>query len=151
MPKKTRAIVCMKWGSLYPSEYVNVLYNAVKANCKSKYRFICFTDNHNGLLPEIEVRPIVDMELPERAWRSGAWPKISVFTREAFDFEGRALFIDLDTIISGDLVTINKGPFKEVEALFSHFDGDERAILLLNILEKTVKGKFNLSEFSLAK
>lgn len=55
------------------------------------------------------------------------------------------------SIISGDLVTINKGPFKEVEALFSHFDGDERAILLLNILEKTVKGKFNLSEFSLAK
>ena len=57
----------------------------------------------------------------------------------------------IESIISGDLVTINKGPFKEVEALFSHFDGDERAILLLNILEKTVKGKFNLSEFSLAK
>ena len=76
----------MKWGSLYPSEYVNVLYNAVKANLKSEYRFICFTDNHAGLLPEIEVRPIVDMELPERAWQSGAWPKLSVFTREAFDF-----------------------------------------------------------------
>ena len=53
MPKKTRAVVCMKWGSLYPSEYVNVLYNAVKANLKSEYRFICFTDNHAGLLPEI--------------------------------------------------------------------------------------------------
>lgn len=117
MPEKTRAIVCMKWGSLYPSEYVNVLYNAVKANCKSKYRFICFTDNHNGLLPEIEVRPIVDMELPERAWRSGAWPKISVFTREAFNFEGRALFIDLDTIITGDL-----------ESFFNTSNGSFRAI-----------------------
>ena len=117
MPKKTRAVVCMKWGSLYPAEYVNVLYNAVKANLKSEYRFICFTDNHAGLLPEIEVRPIVDMELPERAWQSGAWPKISVFTREAFDFEGRALFIDLDTIITGDL-----------EQFFNTSNGSFRAI-----------------------
>ena len=57
----------------------------------------------------------------------------------------------VESINSGDLVRINKGPFKAMEALFSHFDGDERAVLLLNILEKTVKGKFNLSEFSLVK
>ena len=55
------------------------------------------------------------------------------------------------TISSGDSVIINDGPFKGVEALFSHFDGDQRAILLLNLLEKTVKGKFDLSEFSLIK
>ena len=55
------------------------------------------------------------------------------------------------TISSGDSVIINDGPFKGVEALFSHFDGDQRAVLLLNLLEKTVKGKFNLSEFSLLK
>ena len=50
----------------------------------------------------------------------------------------------LESIVSGDLVTINKGPFNAMEAVFSHFDGEERAVLLLNILEKTVKGKFNL-------
>jgi transcriptional antiterminator RfaH len=55
------------------------------------------------------------------------------------------------SILPGDLVTINKGPFKGMEALFSHFDGNERAVLLLNILEKTVNGKFNLSVFSLSK
>ena len=54
-----------------------------------------------------------------------------------------------ESISSGDPVRIEEGPFKGAEALFSHFDGDERAVLLLNILEKTVKGKFNLSEFSL--
>tara|TARA_B110000971_G_scaffold148716_1_gene152038 strand:- start:56 stop:544 length:489 start_codon:yes stop_codon:yes gene_type:complete len=54
-----------------------------------------------------------------------------------------------ESISSGDPVRIEEGPFKGSEALFSHFDGDERAVLLLNILEKTVKGKFNLSEFSL--
>lgn len=57
----------------------------------------------------------------------------------------------LESIVSGDLVTINKGSFKAVEVLFSDSVGDERAVLLLNMLEKTVKGKFNLSEFSLAK
>jgi transcriptional antiterminator RfaH len=55
------------------------------------------------------------------------------------------------TISSGDSVIISDGPFKGVEALFSHFDGDQRAVLLLNLLEKKVKGKFNLSEFSLIK
>ena len=57
----------------------------------------------------------------------------------------------MQTISSGDAVIINDGPFKGVEALFSHFDGDQRAVLLLNLLEKTVKGKFDLSEFSLVK
>lgn len=55
------------------------------------------------------------------------------------------------SMVSGDLVRINVAPFKEMEALFSHFDGDERAVLLLNILERTVKGSFSLSAFSLAK
>ena len=59
----------------------------------------------------------------------------------------------LDTIISesilpGDSVSIDKGPFKGIEALFDHFDGDKRAVLLLNILEKVVKGRFSLSEFT---
>lgn len=53
------------------------------------------------------------------------------------------------SIASGDSVIINKGAFKGFQALFSHFDGDHRAVLLLNFLEKIVKGKFNLSEFSL--
>jgi transcriptional antiterminator RfaH len=53
------------------------------------------------------------------------------------------------SISSGEPVMIKRGPFKGVEALFSHFDGDERAVLMLNMLEKTIKGKFNLSEFSL--
>ena len=50
-----------------------------------------------------------------------------------------------ESIGSSDaVVRINEGPFKGLETLFSHFDGDEPAVLLLNILEKTVKGKFNL-------
>jgi len=50
-----------------------------------------------------------------------------------------------ESIGSSDaVVRINEGPFKSLKTLFSHFDGDESAVLLLNILEKTVKGKFNL-------
>ena len=55
----------------------------------------------------------------------------------------------MQTISSGEAVIINDGPFKGIEALFSHFDGDQRAVLLLNLLEKTVKGTFDLTEFSL--
>lgn len=109
MNQDERVVVCMKWGTLYPAEYVNVLFNAVKANLRPPFRFICFTDISDGIHPDVDVRPIVDLGLPERAWRSGAWPKISVFAPDAFDFTGRALFIDLDSVICGELDSFFEG------------------------------------------
>jgi len=37
---------------------------------------------------------------------------------------------------SGDLVRITEGPFSDLEAIFMRPDGDERAILLLNLLHR---------------
>jgi hypothetical protein len=99
----------MRWGTLFPAVYVNILYSAVKTHLSPPFRFICFTDEPSGLHPDIEVRPIPDLGLPQQAWATGAWPKIGVFAKEAFDFEGRALFIDLDTMINGDLALFCDG------------------------------------------
>lgn len=106
----TKAVICMRWGKLYPAIYVNILYGAVRDHLETPFRFICFTDDGEGLNPQIEVRPIPDLGLPEKAWKRGAWPKIGVFAEEAFDFSGRALFIDLDTMITGDLEKFFHGP-----------------------------------------
>ncbi len=98
-----RVVICMKWGSLYAPDYVNVLYGAVRRNLGGAFRFVCLTDDASGLRPEVECFPIPDIGLREDLFRIGAWPKISVFSQDLYGLTGRALFIDLDTILCGDI------------------------------------------------
>lgn len=101
----------MRWGTLYPSVYVNVLYNAVRDYLEGDFRFVCLTDDPEGLHPDIEHYPIPDLGYSERHWKHGAWPKLGVFQEDLYGLTGRALFIDLDSFIVGDL-----GRFFEEEA-----------------------------------
>ena len=64
-------VACMKWGDKYGPEYVNRLYNMVERNTTLPFKFICFTDNADGLLPEVSVRPLPDMPLPPDKERAG--------------------------------------------------------------------------------
>lgn len=113
-------VLCMKWGTLYPAGYVNVLYNAVHAHLREPFRFVCLTDDSAGLLPVIEAYPIPDLPLRPQDWRAGAWPKLGVFKRDLYGLSGRALFIDLDSVIVGDL-----GPLFTREGRLILLDGGE--------------------------
>jgi transcriptional antiterminator RfaH len=44
----------------------------------------------------------------------------------------------------GELVSITEGPFRGMDAIFKTYDGEKRAILLLNILTKVTEAKFGL-------
>ncbi len=99
----SRVVICMKWGTLYPAEYVNVLYNAVKRHLPGPFRFVCLTDDATGFDTGIESFPIPDIGLDEWHYYHGAWPKLSVFSHDLYRLSGRALFVDLDTVIMGDL------------------------------------------------
>ena len=105
-------VICIKWGNKFGPEYVNRLYKAVDKNMTLPYRFVCFTDNGEGLLPQVEVRDLPDFvvnnEIPDRAWR-----KLSLFQKNLADLKGLALFLDLDTVIRKDLT-----PFFEAEGDF---------------------------------
>lgn len=93
-------VVCMKWGTKYSPDYVNRLYNMVVRNTSLPFSFICFTDNAEGINPQIEIRPLPEMPLPpdkERGWR-----KLSLFKKDV-GLEGRILFLDLDTVIVGNI------------------------------------------------
>lgn len=98
-----RIVMCMKWGTLYPSVYVNVLYRAVRAHLSGSHRFVCLTDDPEGLDPAIESYPIPPLPLRPQDWQHGAWPKLGVFVPELHGLKGRALFIDLDSVIVGSL------------------------------------------------
>ena len=100
---QTRTVICMKWGTLYSTAYVNVLYRAVRAQLTGPFRFVCLTEDTAGLDPAIDAFPIPEMGLAESHWKKGGWAKLSVFKKELYDITGRCLFIDLDSVITGSL------------------------------------------------
>jgi len=96
-------IVCMKWGTRYPSHYVNVLHNAIGRNLSRPFRFLCITDDPSDLLPEVEHCPI-----PDNPGVVGPdWPNVFVklvITRDGFaGLSGPTLFLDLDLLILGPI------------------------------------------------
>ena len=115
-----RIVLCMRWGELYPASYVNVLHSAVRRYLSGNVRFICLTPDSHGLDAAVEAYPIPDLGYQSEHWRHGAWPKLSVFVSDLYGLRGRALFIDLDSVIldsldpffhiPGDLVSIAGGP-----------------------------------------
>jgi transcriptional antiterminator RfaH len=48
---------------------------------------------------------------------------------------------------AGDKVQILKGPFKDMEAIFNTYKGEERAMLFLNFMAKNLTAKFDLRDF----
>lgn len=95
-----RFILCMKWGTAFGPDYVNVLYNACRKAMTGTFRFICLTDDGAGLVPGVEVLPIPDLGLAPADWfRPGVWPKVALFDRHFHGLRGRALFIDLDMVV----------------------------------------------------
>lgn len=102
-PTVQRVVLTMKWGRAYAPDYVNVLYGGVRAHLAGDFRFVCLTDDPTGIRPEVDCHPIPDLGLPPAGWAAGAWPKISVFQPDLLGLAGRALFIDLDSMICDDL------------------------------------------------
>lgn len=95
-------VLCMKWGTKYPADYVNRLYSMVARNIRRPFRFVCLTDDNSDLSENIEFFPLPELSVnlsgPERGWN-----KLSVFSQELYDLKGKVLCLDLDLIITGDL------------------------------------------------
>lgn len=104
MPAADRIVLCMKWGHVFGPDYVNVLYNATRANLTGDFRFICLTDDSTGFLPGILALPIPDIGLTQAQWYTqGVWPKLALYVADLHGLSGRCLFIDLDMMIIGPL------------------------------------------------
>lgn len=117
---RDRVVLCIKWGTLFPADYVNVLFSACRENITGDFRFACLTDDPKGLSQGIEHFPIPDIGLTEQMWRSGGWPKLCVFASDLYGLSGRALFIDLDMVIWGNI-----DPFFDYAAPFVTTDMGE--------------------------
>jgi hypothetical protein len=99
----SKVVLCMKWGTIYPAEYVNVLFHACQKNITGDFRFVCLTNEPEGIDSSVEIFPIPDIGLDEWHYYNGAWPKLGVFKSDLYGLTGRCLFIDLDTVILGNI------------------------------------------------
>jgi len=101
---KVKQFICMKWGKLYGPEYVNRLYAMVRAHSTGPVRFVCLTDDREGIRRDVECHdcPEVDIPLPHRL---RGWRKLSTYARSEnlYGFTGQWLFLDLDVVVLGSL------------------------------------------------
>ncbi|NIQ01584.1 MAG: hypothetical protein GWM98_15365 [Nitrospinaceae bacterium] len=91
-------VVCVRTGNKYPFEDVLRLKNMVDRHLMRPFRFVCITDrpvSHTG----VECVDIASTGL--RGW----WGKMTIFNRAVMP-EGRLLYFDLDTVITGDLAPL---------------------------------------------
>lgn len=91
-------VICIKWGTRYNHEYVNKLYSMVSRHLSLPFRFVCLTDDSDGLAPDIETLPIPALHVPAHKAVS-PWRKLALLSGRIGDLSGKALFLDLDVVI----------------------------------------------------
>lgn len=101
-PEKVN-ILCAKWGTKYPALYVNRLYDGVARWLERPFRFVCATNEPEGVRPEVECFPID----PDPGVKGRRWPnihaKVTLFRRGFAHLEGPTLFFDVDVLVTGPL------------------------------------------------
>lgn len=93
-------ILTLKTGKKYSKDYVNILYSSIDRNSNIDFNFICYTDDPQGLYPDIQV---VEIENPDSLQLQ--WHKM-IFHKEGFAgiLPGeKCLTLDIDWIITGDM------------------------------------------------
>jgi hypothetical protein len=80
----------MKWGDKFPALYVNRLYSMVARNITTPFRFVCFTDNAEGIREEVEIQDLPELHIPEGLPERG-WRKLSVFAKNFGGLTGTTL------------------------------------------------------------
>ncbi|MFI0845267.1 glycosyl transferase [Mesorhizobium sp. IMUNJ 23232] len=98
-----KQIICINWGTKYGPVYINRLYGMVARNITPPFTFTCFTDNDQGVRPEVRCEPLppLNAELPKHS--RGIWGKARLWNAELADLEGPVLFLDLDLLVTGSL------------------------------------------------
>jgi len=98
----TQTVICAKWGTRYPTAYVNCLWSMIRRNTARDTRLVCYTDDATGIDPQIATFPIPAIGLPRRRMKS-TWRKLALWSRSLEGVSGDVLFLDLDVVITGPI------------------------------------------------
>ena len=116
-------VVCLKWGTKYGPEYVNRLSRAVRRHVRNRldhsYQFWCFTDDARGIDADVRIH-----DLPYRDRLEIWWNKLWLFSNELPWVQGQPVFyIDLDTLITGDLTDMLYHDYSRITVLRDFYQG----------------------------
>ena len=96
-------VICIKYGHYYAPFYVNRLFAGVKRNLSRPFRFVCVTNDPEGIRPEVECVPFGENPgVPGRKWPN-IFSKLTLFKDGFADLKGPTLYLDLDTLVTGPL------------------------------------------------
>lgn len=99
-------ILCFKWGAGYPCKYTNILYRALTDLMQTPFRFICLTDDTNGLADGIETLPIPSFKMDKSDWHKGMWPKLTAFAPNLIADGTPVIMMDVDVVVIQDLTPL---------------------------------------------
>lgn len=91
-------VLCIKWGKKYSHKDVNILHSMVSRHLKRPHRFVCLTDDRNGIDERVECFDIPEISVPKEKDVS-PWRKLAIFSKQIGDLKGKTLFLDLDVVI----------------------------------------------------
>lgn len=143
-----RSVVCVKWGSKYPADYVNRLYNMVQRNLNLDHEFICLTDDSTDIDKKIIIKPLTEN-------LKYAYSKFELFVT---DIQGEILFLDLDVVIidsiddlflhepSAEFVSIKDWDMDSINASCMRFNSKKFSFITYNWLN-AVKSRFQEEVF----
>lgn len=117
-------IICMKWGTKYPAEYVNRLYRMVARHLTLPFQMVCLTDDDIDIVPEVKCYPIPELNLPNGLPERG-WKKLTTFKPELYDLKGTALFLDIDIVITDN-----------IDCFFTHQTQHEDSVMIIRDWKK---------------
>ena len=96
-------VLCAKWGTKYGADYINRLYAGVAKHLSRPFRFVCATNEPDGIRPEVECAPLdANPHVKNRGWPN-IHAKLTLFRRGFADLEGPTLFLDVDVLVTGPL------------------------------------------------
>lgn len=90
------SVLCVKFGTMYHTDYVIKLRNMVARHLTVPYEFVCLTDDET---PIDGVRLIVQ---PNGGYTRGWWHKVHMFD-PTLSLEGIILYFDLDVVIHDNI------------------------------------------------
>lgn len=98
-------VMCSKWGDKYGPEHVNILKSMVKRHLHMDYRFVCVTDDPEGL--DCDTLHINDVMPSWETCRDGCFRRLDLFRPEVSKFLGkRFVSIDVDCVILSDITPL---------------------------------------------
>lgn len=110
-------VACWKWKgpasyrSQFAAEHVNVLARMVARHYARPHRFVCITDDAEGVDPAIGIVPLwnefAELRSPHGLGNPSCYRRLKAFAPEIRDVLGeRFVWLDLDCVVTGDLAPL---------------------------------------------